>query len=186
MCIHFTAESGSSRQQNPIFRISLDWPLYYQKSNTKQQLFGTQKWHQQDTSASSDENASVHTPPQQPAEITIKPQEYKSDPEVILHHDDLYARAWEYDFEQPIFDAEKDNAAPPLSQEILVQSDYSSEEMRNAPGSPHVCSSEIFPDTGAVNDLTYTCPHMEPDVESSSEQAGNSPANPRSSRYDLR
>ena len=47
------------------------------------------------------------------ADITVKPQEYKSDPEVSLHHDDLYARAWEYDFEQPIFDAKNDKAAPP-------------------------------------------------------------------------
>ena len=44
------------------------------------------------------------TPHQPPADITVKPQEYKSDPEVSLHHDHLYARAWEYDFEQPIFD----------------------------------------------------------------------------------
>ena len=49
------------------------------------------------------------TPHQPPADITVKPQEYKSDPEVSLNHDDLYARAWEYDFEQPIFDAENDN-----------------------------------------------------------------------------
>ena len=48
------------------------------------------------------------TPRQPPADITVKPQEYKSDPEVSFHHDDLYARAWEYDFEQPIFDAEND------------------------------------------------------------------------------
>ena len=53
------------------------------------------------------------TPRQPPADITVKPQEYKSDPEVSLNHDDLYARAWECDYEQPIFDAENDNKAPP-------------------------------------------------------------------------
>ena len=53
------------------------------------------------------------TPRQPPADITVKLHEYKSDPEVSLNHDDLYARAWEYDFEQPTFDAENDNAAPP-------------------------------------------------------------------------
>ena len=61
------------------------------------------------------------TPRQPPADITVKPQEYKSDPEVSPNHDDLYARAWEYDFEQPIFDAENDNEAPTNSQENPVQ-----------------------------------------------------------------
>ena len=58
------------------------------------------------------------TPRQPPADITVERQEYKSDPEVSLNHDDLYARAWEYDFEQPIFDAENDNEAPTNSQEF--------------------------------------------------------------------
>ena len=125
------------------------------------------------------------TPHQPPADITVKPQEYKSDPEVSLHHDDLYARAWEYDFEQPIFDAENDKAAPPNLQEFPLQSDHSTEEMRNKLGNPHVCSTEIFPDTGKVSDVTDTCPHMVPDVDSSPEQQENSPANPRSSKYNL-
>ena len=34
------------------------------------------------------------TPRQPPADIAVKPQEYASDPEMSLHHDDLYARAW--------------------------------------------------------------------------------------------
>ena len=73
------------------------------------------------------------TPGQPPADITVKPQEYKSDPEVSLNQDALYARAWEYDFEQPIFDAENDNEAPPNLQEFPLQSDYSAEEMSNTP-----------------------------------------------------
>ena len=42
------------------------------------------------------------TPRQLPADLTVKPQQYKSDPEMSLHHDDLYAK--EYDYDQPIFD----------------------------------------------------------------------------------
>ena len=103
-----------------------------------------------------------------------------------LNHDDLYARAWEYDFEQPIFDAENDNAVPPNQREIPVQSDFSTEEMRNTPGSPHVCSPEISPITDELGDVTDTCPHMEPDANTSSEQPQNSPTNPRSSKYNLR
>ena len=108
------------------------------------------------------------TPRQPPVDIQVKPQEYKSDPEVSLNHDDLDARTWEYDFEQPVFDAENDNDAPHNLQEIPLQSDYSTEEMC----SPHVCSPEIFPNTDAFSDVTDTCPHMEPDVETSMGQSG--------------
>ena len=45
------------------------------------------------------------TPRQPPADIGVKPQEFKPDPEVSLNHDDLYAKALEYDYEQPIFGA---------------------------------------------------------------------------------
>ena len=98
------------------------------------------------------------TPRQPPADITVKPQEYKSDPEVSHNHDDLYARAWEYDFEQPIFDAENDNAVPPSQREIQVQSDFSTEELMNTPGNPHMCSPDISPNTNELGDVTVTCP----------------------------
>ena len=126
------------------------------------------------------------TPRQPPADITVKPHEYKSDPEVSLYHDDLYARAWEYDFEQPVFDAENDNAAPPSQRKIPVRSDFSTEEMRNTQGTTHECSPQIFPPTNDTSDVADTYPHMEPDVGTSSEQQENSPSNPRSSKYNLR
>ena len=103
-----------------------------------------------------------------------------------INHDDLYARAWEYDFEQPIFDAENDNAAPPNPREIPLQSDFSTEEMRNTQGATHECSPEIFPQTDETSDVADTYTHVEPDVGTSSEQQRNSPNNPRSSKYNLR
>ena len=126
------------------------------------------------------------TPRQLPADIRVKPQEYKPDPEVSLNHDDLYARAWEYDFEHPIFNAKNNNAAPPKSIEVPIQSDLSTEEMGNTPGTPHECSPESFPQTDEISDVTDTYPDMEPAVESISEQPENSPTNPRSSKYNLR
>ena len=128
----------------------------------------------------------LFTPRQSPTDTQIKPQEYKPDSEVSLKHDDLYARAWEYDYEQPTSEAENNNATPPNSHEIPVQSDLSAEEMRNTPGATHECSTEIFPQTDEVSGVTDTYPHMEPDVEPSSEQPENSPTNPRSSKYILR
>ena len=117
----------------------MDLPVYHRKSITKQQLFGTQNWQVLHRT-----RMRQFTPRQLPTDIQVKPQEYKSDPQVSLNHDDLYARACEYDYELPIFDAENDNAAPLNPQEILVQSDYSTEEKRNTTGATHECSPEIF------------------------------------------
>ena len=103
-----------------------------------------------------------------------------------LKHDDFYAREWECEYEKPIFDAEENNAMPPNSPEISVQSDASTEEMQNTPRTSHECSPEIFPQTEELSDVTDTYPHVEPDVETSSEQPNNSPTNPRSSKYNLR
>ena len=125
-------------------------------------------------------------PLQPPANIRVKSHEYKPDPEVSLNHDGLYAMVWEYNYEQPVLDAENDNAAPPNPQEILLQSDFSTQELRITPGKTHERSTEFFPHTDELSDVTDTCPHMEPDLESSSEQPENSPNNPRSSKYNLR
>ena len=126
------------------------------------------------------------TPRQPPADITVKPHEYKSDPEVSLYHDDLYARAWEYDFEQPIFDAENDSETPPNQREIQIQSDLPTEETRNTQGTTHQRSPEIFPPTDEINDVADTYTHVEPDVGTSLEQQQSSPSNPRSAKYNLR
>ena len=96
------------------------------------------------------------TPRQPPADIRVKPQEYKPDPKVSLKHDDLYARAWEYDYEQPVFHAKNNNVTPLNSQEFPVQSDFSTQEIRNTPGTTHECSPEIFPQTDEVSDVTDT------------------------------
>ena len=163
----------------------MGWPVYYWKIlpniNYLVRKIGTNK-----TQVLHRMRMRQFTPRQPPADITVKPQEYKSDPAVRLNHDDLYARAWECDYEKPIFDAENDNKAPPNQREFPVQFDSSTEEIRNTPGNPHVCSPEIFPNTDELGDVTDTCPHMEPDVGTSSEQPQNSPTNPRSSKYNLR
>ena len=103
-----------------------------------------------------------------------------------LKHDDLYARAWECEFEKPDFDAEKNNATAPKPPEISVQSGLSTEETRNTPGTPQKCSREIFLQTETLCDVTVTYPYMEPDVETSSEQPNKSSTNPRRSKYNLR
>ena len=103
-----------------------------------------------------------------------------------LKHDDLYARAWECDFEQPFFDAENNNARLPNSTEIPVQSDMSTEEMRNTPGTANKSSPVIFPGTEELCDVTDTYFDMELDVEISLQQPNSSPTNPHSWKYNLR
>ena len=78
------------------------------------------------------------------------------------------------------------NAAPPNQREIPVQSDFSTEEMRNTRGTSHECSPEIFPPIHDTSDVADTYTHMELDVGTSSGQQENSPSNPRSSNYNLR
>ena len=126
------------------------------------------------------------TPRQPSVDLRIEPPEYKPDPDVSLKHDDLYARAWEYDFEQPIFEAEKNNAAPPNPHESQVQTDIPTGELKNTPGISYEEFLEIFPQTDEVSDVTDTYPHMEPDVESSSGQPESIPTNPRSSKNNSR
>ena len=103
-----------------------------------------------------------------------------------LKHDDLYAIAWEYGSEQPILDAESNNATPPNSHENPVQSNDSTDEMRNIPGTTHECSPEISPQTEELSDVTDTYPDMEHDVEASLEQPKTSPTKPRCSKDNLR
>ena len=56
-------------------------------------------------------------------DIRITPPIWKPDQEVSLKHDDLYARVWGCEYEQPIFDAAKANTTQPKSSENTVQSD---------------------------------------------------------------
>ena len=126
------------------------------------------------------------TPRQPPADIRVNPHDYKPDPEVSINHDDLYARAWEHHYEQPIFDAENDNSVSPNQPEIPIQTDLSTGKLRNTRGTTHECPPEISPLIDETSDVEDTRTHAEPDVGASSEQQANSPSNPRSSKYNLR
>ena len=46
----------------------------------------------------------LFTPRQPIPDVQTTSQEWKPDPEVIIKHDDLYARAWESEYITPIFD----------------------------------------------------------------------------------
>ena len=76
--------------------------------------------------------------------VQTKPQECKSDTEVMIKHGDFYARAWESNSEKTIFD--NDQTEPDLtnSPEVRVQCDDTNAETPNTPGTTREGSSEIL------------------------------------------
>ena len=65
------------------------------------------------------------TPRQPIPDIPITPREWQPDPEIIIKHDELYARAWDCEYDKPIFDSDHDNLVSPNSPEITVRSENS-------------------------------------------------------------
>ena len=114
------------------------------------------------------------------------PQEWKSDREVIIKHDDLYARAWESDFGKLIFDIEPNQPSPPNPCKVMVKTNAANAGTCGTPVTPREGSPEIFPRTDASCEGTGTYPSMESDAEMSLEQPSPTPTNPRNTKYDLR
>ena len=54
------------------------------------------------------------TPRQPLSDIQVTQREWQPDPEVVITHDDLYARAWECEYDEPIFDSDHNNLAVPV------------------------------------------------------------------------
>ena len=96
------------------------------------------------------------TPCQTKPDIPVTPREWQPDPEVIVKHDDLYARAWECDYEKPIFDSDRDNLVPSNSPEVTVRWGKAADETRSTPGTIQEDSSESLPQTDEIGDGTDT------------------------------
>ena len=121
--------------------------------------------------------------PRQPIpDIAITLREWQPDPEIIITHDDLYARAWECEYEKPIFDSDYINLVTPNSPETTTRSEEGSNELRNAPGT----YGEI-PQKLSLRQTEYMTDHyMQSEADTSVEQQDSTPTNPRSSKYDVR
>ena len=113
---------------------------------------------------------SLFTPRQPIPAVPTTSQEWKLDLEVIIKHDDLYARAWESEYETPIFDNGQDEPDSDNSPEMAVRHDLPNDETWTIPGTIEEDSSEILPHRDEIGDGTVTDQHMEPDAETSSEQ----------------
>ena len=84
------------------------------------------------------------TPRQPIPDIPITPREWQPDPEVVIKHDDLYARAWECEYDEPTFEIDCNNLATLSSPEITIRSEQTADEMRNIPGTIRETSPRIY------------------------------------------
>ena len=126
------------------------------------------------------------TPHQPKPDTPVTSREWQPDPEVIIKHDDLYARAWECEYDKPIFDCDRDNLVPPNSPEVTVRSGEAAGETMSTLGSIQEDSSKTLLYTDEIGDGTDTDHYMQPDADISVEEIDPTPTNPRSSKYDLR
>ena len=119
-------------------------------------------------------------------DIPVTQREWQPDPEVVITHDDLYARAWECEYDESIFDSDHNNLAAPNPPEITVRSEQTADELRNTPGIIPKNSPEIIPQLDESYDGRDVDRDTQPDADTSVEQLDPMPTYPRSSKYDLR
>ena len=119
-------------------------------------------------------------------DIPVTPREWQPDPEVIIKHDDLYARAWGCEYDKPIFDSDRDNLKSANSREVTLRSGEAANETRSTSGTIQEDSSDTLPHTDEIEDGMNTDHYMQPDADTSVEQIDPMPTNPRSAKYHLR
>ena len=105
------------------------------------------------------------TPRQPIPDIPITLREWQPDPEVINKHDDLYASAWECEYDKPIFDCDYNNLVTLNSPKVTIRSEEAADETRNTPGTIREKSPKIIPQTDRSYDWTDTDHYMQPDAD---------------------
>ena len=128
----------------------------------------------------------LFTPRQPIPDVQTTSHEWKPDPEVIIKHDDLYARAWESEYETPIFDNGQHEPDRDNSPEVTVRHDLPNDETCTIPGTIQEHSPEIIPHTNEIGDGTDTDHYKEPDAEVDVEPFSPPNINPGSTNHDLR
>ena len=69
-------------------------------------------------------------------------------PEVIIKHDDLYARAWECEYDKPIIDSDRDNMVISNPPEVTFRPEEAANEIRSTPGTiPYRTTPQRFSPT---------------------------------------
>ena len=128
----------------------------------------------------------LFTPKQPIPDVQTTSHEWKLDPEVIIKHDDLHARAWESEYETPVFDNGQHEPDSDNSHEVTVRHDLPHDETCTIPGTIQEDSPEILRHTDEIGDGTDTEYYMEPEAEVDVEPFSPTNINPRRAKYDLR
>ena len=126
------------------------------------------------------------TPRKPIPDIPITPRKWRPDPKVVIAQDDLYARAWGCEYDEPIFDTDYNNLATRNPLEITIRSEQAADEMRSTPVIIPEISPEIIPQPDGSYDGKDVDHDTQPDAGTSVEQLDPTPNNPRSSKYHLR
>ena len=90
----------------------------------------------------------------------------------------MYARAWECEYEKPVFDSDYINLVTPNSPEITIRSEEAADKMRSTAGNIREKSPELIPQTYSSNYRTDTDHYMQLDANTSVEQPDPTPTNP--------
>ena len=126
------------------------------------------------------------TPHQPLLDIQVTQREWQPNPEVVLTHDDFYARAWECEHDEPKFDSNHNNLSTPPPPEITIRSKQAADEIRSTPGIIPGNSPKIAPQPDGSYDGRDVDHDTQPHGDTSVEQLEPTPTNPRCSKYDLR
>ena len=124
------------------------------------------------------------TPRKPIPDILITPREWQPDPEVVIKNDDLYARAWECEYDEPMFDSDYDNLAIPSSPEFTIRSEQTADETGNIPVTIPESPPQIIPEAHTSYDGRDVDRDTQPDAGTGVEQLEPMSSNPR--EYDLR
>ena len=126
------------------------------------------------------------TPRQLIPDTPTTPHDWQPDPEVVIKPDDLYARAWESEYDEPKSDSGYDNLVTRSPPEITIRSEQAADELRNTPGTIPESPPQIIPQPHRSYDGRDTDHDTQPDADTSVELLDPTPTNPRCSKYDLR
>ena len=98
----------------------------------------------------------------------------------------MYARAWEGEFDESIFDSDYNDLATPNQPEITIRSEQTPDETRNTPGITPGNSPESIPRSNGSYDGREVDRDTQPDADTSIEHVDPMPPNSRTSKYNLR
>ena len=118
------------------------------------------------------------TPRQPIPDIPITPREWQPDPEIVIKPDDFHARAWECEYDEPIFHSDYNIMATPSSAGITIRSKQVADEVRSIPGTIPRISAEIIPQPDRSYDGMDMDYDIQPDGDASVEQLDRTLTNP--------